>query len=131
MSTGICIAGRKAMLAKNFLAATTLLAILKAEPGRAAGGSWSTLGPEGARVESIVVDTGDTVYAATNGMGFARLGPDGKFLAGSNEGLMSSIVLSLAVDPHDANTVYAGTGGSGVFKSADGGKHWKIGRAHV
>ncbi len=38
-------------------------------------------------------------------------------------------VMSLAIDPTDANVIYAGTGGfvgqgHGVYKSTDGGDNW-------
>jgi len=33
-------------------------------------------------------------------------------------------IFALAVDPQDPDTLYAGTRGGGVFKSADGGANW-------
>src|SRR5947209_3234014 len=50
------------------------------------------------------------VRAATNQR--TNIGPDGGF------------VYSLAVDPQNSGTVYAGTG-AGIFKSQDGGASWR------
>jgi len=126
MKTEICIVGRKAPAAKKLLAAITLLATLGSNLAWAAGEEWNGLGPDGGRVESILLDpqNPEIVYAGLNGLGFARNNADSKRVVISNEGLMSSIVLSLAEDPHSANTLFAGTGGAGVYKSNNGGKHW-------
>ena len=126
MKTGICTVGRKASLAKIFLAAVVLLATFQSNAVRAAGGEWDSLGPDRGRVESILVDTQnpEVVYAGINGLGFARTNVESKRLTVSNDGLLSSIVLSLAIDPQNATTLYAGTGGAGVYKSVDAGKHW-------
>lgn len=35
------------------------------------------------------------------------------------------IVKSLAISPHDPGVLYAGTKPAAVFKSEDGGKHWR------
>jgi hypothetical protein len=34
------------------------------------------------------------------------------------------VVSSLAIDPQDPTTVYAGSWGQGIFKSTDGGENW-------
>ena len=43
----------------------------------------------------------------------------------ASTGLSNMTVLSLAVDPSNPETVYAGTGGSGVFRSLNGGASWE------
>ena len=46
----------------------------------------------------------------------------------ANTGLHDLAVAELAIDPSRTKTVYAGTGnlyGDGVFKSIDGGRHWR------
>jgi photosystem II stability/assembly factor-like uncharacterized protein len=40
------------------------------------------------------------------------------------------MTFALAVDPSSPGTVYAGTSRGGIFKSADGGKHWRQVGAH-
>jgi photosystem II stability/assembly factor-like uncharacterized protein len=40
---------------------------------------------------------------------------------------LSGVILALAIDPANPGTVYAGTGGFGVFKSTDGGFRWNAG----
>ena len=43
----------------------------------------------------------------------------------TNNGLGLASVSSLAVDPQSPRTVYASTGALGLFKSGDGGVHWR------
>lgn|GEM_PF-4650019 len=38
--------------------------------------------------------------------------------------LAGQMVMSLAIDPTNATTIYAGTAGSGIFRSTDGGNTW-------
>jgi photosystem II stability/assembly factor-like uncharacterized protein len=42
----------------------------------------------------------------------------------SNIGLTTLRITELAIDPTAPSTLYAGTGGGGVFKSTDGGRRW-------
>ena len=58
-----------------------------------------------------------------------------------DNGITSNAIGSLAVDPNDPNTIYAGTGepngsgdseaGVGLFRSTDGGQHWSLVDASV
>ena len=41
-----------------------------------------------------------------------------------NNGLTSTHVFALAIDPATPSTLYAGTDGGGVYKSASGGASW-------
>jgi photosystem II stability/assembly factor-like uncharacterized protein len=43
----------------------------------------------------------------------------------ASQGLDYPFVVSLAVDPVEPNTLYAGTTGGGVFVSEDGGASWR------
>ena len=43
----------------------------------------------------------------------------------ANTGLPDSEVYALVIDPLTPDTLYAGTGGDGLFKSTDGGAAWK------
>ncbi len=43
---------------------------------------------------------------------------------GANWGASAGRVTALAIDPRDANTVYAGTAEGGVWKTIDGGQTW-------
>jgi photosystem II stability/assembly factor-like uncharacterized protein len=91
------------------------------------GGSWHATGPSGLHDgyfgHPIVVDreAPGTVYAG---------GSKGLF-ASANEGRTWRTLLSLrravgaiALDPVQANVLYAGTSVRGVFKSVDGGQTW-------
>jgi photosystem II stability/assembly factor-like uncharacterized protein len=42
-----------------------------------------------------------------------------------NEGLTTTNIRSLAQSAVDAQVFYAGTNGSGLYKSLDGGAHWE------
>src|SRR5215472_10670634 len=50
------------------------------------------------------------------------LGPLGPAMA--SVGPFGGNVGPVAVDPSDPRTIYAGTGGGGVFKSTNGGTNW-------
>ena len=63
-------------------------------------------------------------------IGFLMIGaiPTPSVQAGTNiwtgNGPFGAIVRSMAIDPTDAETIYAGTGGAGIFKSTDSGDSW-------
>jgi len=56
--------------------------------------------------------------------GVYRTDNEGDLWTLHNEGLPMSTVTALAIDPADASTLYAGTAGGGLAKSADGGVTW-------
>src|SRR3990172_8380302 len=64
-------------------------------------------------------------FLATTGSGLARA-----TLVNGNWSVESPLVdqgvRCLAADPHNPNVVYAGTQGSGVLRSSDGGKTWGL-----
>ena len=76
-------------------------------------------------VYSIAIDPRipQRLYAAT-ASGLFRSSDGGTGWTPAGSGIGSRTVLSLAINPHDANFVYAGTAGAGVFRSADGGDTW-------
>ncbi len=64
------------------------------------------------------------IVMALAGMALAGVGPferPGEWVRG--EGLKGS-VLSLVVDPHDSQTLIAGTATQGIFRSSNGGRAW-------
>ena len=63
------------------------------------------------------------IYAATSN-GVFKSSDGGSSWTLSNTGLEGVSVFSLAIDPKNPTTVYAGTFGNGVFKSIDGGQQW-------
>jgi photosystem II stability/assembly factor-like uncharacterized protein len=97
---------------------------------------WTSLGPEGGSIQSLVVDpqTSSTVYALTTGGIFKS--SDGTahwrrvYPAATSDGAAAYPASVLAIDPQNTNTLYVGTAGSpatvdgGVFKSTDGGASW-------
>lgn len=80
---------------------------------------------------SLVVDPGnpEILYAGTLGYGVFRTTDGGA--TWSPAGLAKTIISTLALDPTDSNTIYAGTAGSmyfsgTVFKSTDSGGNWAV-----
>lgn len=68
----------------------------------------------------------NVLFAASLGGGIWKSSDGGASWQSSGGDFLPSLnVQSLAVDPNNANTIYAGTGGGqGVFKSTDGGGNW-------
>jgi photosystem II stability/assembly factor-like uncharacterized protein len=75
-----------------------------------AGTSTPTFSPD-----EILGTTGAGIYKSTNG------GLSGSLI---NNGLTSTRVLAIVIDPTNSNTIYAGTYGGGVFKSTNAGATW-------
>ncbi|WP_127999978.1 WD40/YVTN/BNR-like repeat-containing protein [Piscinibacter defluvii] len=98
---------------------------------------WSGSGLVGSHVYAIAVDPQHpgTVYASLYdgfegppdtrvGHGVFKSTDGGANWLPASQGLGNLLVRTLAVDPLDGTTVYAGTHGAGVFKSVDGGASW-------
>lgn len=67
------------------------------------------------------VGAGNVVYAGTvDGV----LRSDDRGVTWRRSGMAGQMVMSLAVSPHDADVVYAGTKPAGMFVSRDGGQTW-------
>jgi len=86
--------------------------------GMASGGAPLT-------VYSIAIDPRipQRLYAGT-ASGLFRSGNGGAGWAPAGTGIGTRAVLSLAINTQDANFVYAGTAGGGVFGTRDGGDTW-------
>ncbi|HJW09747.1 MAG TPA: hypothetical protein VJ483_08945, partial [Holophagaceae bacterium] len=116
-------------------------------PTRAAGSSWTSLGPTSANVEwngstyaaidsgrpvAIVVDptNASIIYNATADGGVWKTTDGGTTWAPITEALGTLCCGSLTLDPSNHNTLYLGLGdsfdgtGIGVVKSTDGGATW-------
>ncbi|MFQ6041299.1 MAG: FlgD immunoglobulin-like domain containing protein [Candidatus Poribacteria bacterium] len=69
-------------------------------------------------------DNHSIIYAGTD-LGVYRSDDRGKNWRQLNIGLPEqTVVYDLAIDPTDADVIYAGTSGRGIFRSVDGGEHW-------
>src|SRR3954447_20054508 len=100
--------------------------------------SWQFLGPGniGGRTRAIVIDPTNTqiIYAAAVAGGVWKTTSGGTTWFPLNDLMANLAVNSLAMDPNDHNTLYAGTGegyfnldairGNGIFKTIDGGANW-------
>ncbi len=93
------------------------------------GREWQLAGDQlgGRTLEDLVVDPNDdaVLYASVVGVGVEKSVDAGASWQPSSAGLPAPVpfVLSLAVDPADSSTVYAGTL-NGPYKSIDAGAHW-------
>ena len=100
--------------------------------------SWTALGPGniGGRVRAIAAHPtiSGKLWAGTAGGGIWTTSNGGTTWAPVNDFMGSLAVQTLAIDPTNANIMYAGTGeatvnadalrGAGIFKSTDGGVTW-------
>src|SRR5262249_13060721 len=94
--------------------------------GYAGNNIWTSLGPAGGDVHSLVIDpsTSTTLYVGT-GCGVLTSTGGGSSWFAVKTGLRTNpFVTALALDPSTPTTLYAEAGDSGVFKSTDGGNSW-------
>lgn len=91
------------------------------------GSTWNPVntGLSNTNITFLVLDTQNTqtLYALVQGNGLVKSTNGGGSWSSINSGLPSN-VLNLAIDPVNAQTLYAGTSGS-LFKSTDGGNSWQ------
>jgi photosystem II stability/assembly factor-like uncharacterized protein len=86
---------------------------------------WAPIGANGstAEVSSLVVDPAGAVYGTTF-RGVFRNDPVDRSWRLINEGMTSSVVRTLAVDPTHPDVVFAGVDGAGLHRSDDLGRTW-------
>lgn len=111
------------------------------------GATWNLLHEPGALVRWIIVDPTDSriIYASTGifdrfairAEGILKTVDGGKTWTNVNDGLTNLVVGALAMHPTNPQVLIAGTGkagafadapgeiNGGVFKSTDGGQHWR------
>ncbi|HEX3497552.1 MAG TPA: hypothetical protein VHT02_10360, partial [Methylocella sp.] len=120
---GIRPAPMRAIAGSAAFAAAALL--LPPLPAEAAMGSWSSTGPYGGIVQTLVVDPNipATLYAASAGGGVFKSIDRGANWAPATTGLTDPTVYTVAIDPAKSSKLYAGCG-TGLFKSIDGAAHW-------
>ena len=90
---------------------------------------WRSYGPEGGSVRILTAAPSDPrVLYFTSGSGLFRspdLGTTWKALSGPSSG-----IVSLAIDPHDPQTLFVASPSSDLYKTRDGGASWiALGRA--
>jgi len=88
------------------------------------GTAWS-LYATGLNVLSLAVDPGNSlvVYAGTNGTGVHKSTDGGVTWTPLGASAIDGFVPAVAVNPHDAKTIFAGTD-NGLFVSTDAGASW-------
>jgi photosystem II stability/assembly factor-like uncharacterized protein len=95
------------------------------QPALAGPGAWTTHGPYGGIVNTVVVDPAApaTVYAASPVGGIFKSTNHGQSWAPATTGLASENIDALLLDPANSQTLYA-AGGYGLFTSTNGGASW-------
>lgn len=105
--------------------AATLAGLYKTTDGAA---SWVRIGEslQDQMIVAMVLDRAraGVMYVAARD-GIHRSEDGGKTWVGLNEGLTSTNIRSLAQSALDPQLLYAGTNGSGLYRSTDGGAHWE------
>ncbi len=101
-------------------------------------GTWQSIGPGnvGGRTRALLIDpvNPDVMYAAGVAGGIWKTTDGGTSWSPLNDFLANIAVTSMAFDPSNPSTIYAGTGegffnadgvrGAGIFKTTDGGVTW-------
>jgi len=111
------------------------------QPNTPGMGTWQFVGPGniGGRITDVLMHPTDTntLYAASASGGVFKSGNGGKNWIPLFDDQLSLAVGSIAIDPKNAATLYAGTGeanagggsitydGTGIYKSPDWGKTWQ------
>jgi photosystem II stability/assembly factor-like uncharacterized protein len=87
--------------------------------------TWTSIGPEGAGVRTMVIDpkTPTTLYVGTWGGGVFKTTNGGENWSAASTGLTDRVIYSLAIDPMSPNNIYAMTQ-SIIFKSTNSGENW-------
>jgi photosystem II stability/assembly factor-like uncharacterized protein len=90
-------------------------------------GSWTTNGPYGGIVNTLVVDPTNsaTLYAAAPGSGVFKSTNRGVKWVRSGRGLTDPTCFTLAIDPVKPAILYT-AGGNGVFRTINGGASWAL-----
>ncbi len=105
--------------------AATLAGLYKTTDGAA---SWVRIGEslQDQMIVAMVLDRArpGVIYLAGRD-GIHRSEDGGRSWVSLNEGLTTTNIRSLAQSATDAKVFYAGTNGSGLYKSLDGGAHWE------
>ena len=86
------------------------------------------IGPMGNRIIAVVGEPGNpnVYYCGAASGGVFKTTDGGETWKPVNNGLIASDVRSLAIDPKNPDTVYAGLGeGAGIFKTTNGGELWE------
>jgi len=103
-----------------FLVLLTLLLLSRAIPVSAEENIWTSLGPEGGTINSLVIDplTPTTLYAGTDGGRVFKSTNGGESWSALNLGFSDTPVTKiLAIDPVTPTILYAGTYHNGLFST--------------
>jgi len=101
--------------------------VIRSTDGGVTFGSTGTGLPATTSITALVIDptNSDTVYASfLSSAGVYKSIDGGAHWTAANSGLTASAYYSLAMDPSNSATLYAGPGPGRIFKSTDGGTSW-------
>lgn len=107
----------------SWLILAAVLLVGFSSPAAAAPGLWTSQGPEGGGVTSLVVGESPGVLFAGVANGVMKSVDGGRRWAWVLTGSLASGPVTLAVDPSNPRTLYAGER-EGMYKSTDSGATW-------
>jgi hypothetical protein len=91
---------------------------------------WTYLGPNNVDVRELAISPSDpnTIYFASYNYGVYKSSDGGATWTAKNNGIASIKAYSIAVDPHNSQIVYLGSGTAsyGLYRSTDGGDSWSL-----
>jgi photosystem II stability/assembly factor-like uncharacterized protein len=87
---------------------------------------WTPIGPNGGAVAMVVAPSAPEVLFAATAGGVFKSADRGASWTALDRTLGRRDVRAIAVDPRDADVVYAGTVGDFIYKSTDGGATWRF-----
>src|SRR5687767_3818085 len=105
---------------------SVLLSLGRPQTIAAQDSAWTTTGPEGGSITSLVIDPQNpaTIYAGTFSAGVFKSTDGGTTWIPINGGLREPLITELAIDPRTPATLYVGTS-EGVSKTGDAGGVWR------
>jgi photosystem II stability/assembly factor-like uncharacterized protein len=115
----------------SWLIPAAVALFLSASPVSAGHNVWTSQGPEGGNTQALVVTRGQPSVAYAGVLQGVFKSVDGGRTWRSVSQAIRPQILSLAGDPGDPETLYAGTTPNadtplgGVFKTSDGGRTWR------
>ncbi|MBI3607484.1 MAG: hypothetical protein HY207_05930 [Nitrospirae bacterium] len=97
------------------------------------GTHWERLGgaPDAAALSLAIDPAGSGILYVGTPDGVAKSLDGGRRWTGGSPASLDGAIVSLVVDPWNSETVYAGRFGGAIYRSLDGGMHWKDAAAQV
>jgi photosystem II stability/assembly factor-like uncharacterized protein len=121
----VLITAKNGLLKVALSVGLSLLFLAMSLPASAGINQWTSNGPSGGYILALAIDPSNTaiIYAVSYDVGAYKSTDGGGSWSPLSFDLLGDRVNTLAIDPENPTTLYAGISG-GVFKSTDGGGSW-------